>query len=88
MSDYGISIVRTAVPIIVGAIVAIGLRFGAQFDAAAIAPLVQAVVAAAYYVAVRALERRWPQLGALLGAAKCPAYSAATPARAPGDGVV
>jgi uncharacterized membrane protein (DUF441 family) len=72
--DYGVSLIRTIVPIVVGSIVAELARRGVDIDGAAVGQAVTAICIAAYYAAARALERRWPAAGWLLGQAKPPTY--------------
>lgn len=73
------SIVRTIVPIVVGAVVAVGARAGLDIDPGAATPLFDAVIMGAYYTAVRLAERRWPQVGILLGWAVTPEYTTTPP---------
>lgn len=82
MTDYGRSLIRTIVPLIVGGVVGWLASHGVKVDEATVLPLVDSTVAAAYYAAVRALEHRWPQVGWLLGAPGAPTYSAAAPSPA------
>lgn len=75
------SIVRTIVPIAVGYLAALLLRWGIGLDEAALAGLTEflgALFSAVYYVLVRAVEQRWPKVGVLLGWASTPdSYSPA-----------
>ena len=68
------SIVRTVVPIVVGALLAVAARAGFDLDAGLAAPLVDAVIMGGYYTAVRVAEQRWPLVGVLLGWAVSPTY--------------
>lgn len=77
------SIVRTVTPIVVGAtltlLIAIGVELPEDMETellAAIGLLITAIVQTVYYVVARLLERKFPQLGVLLGLPKTPdAYS-------------
>lgn len=87
-AGLGTSLVRTLVPIIVGPLVA---RFLPGFDPSDpnVLLVVSAVASYLYYVVVRVLELKAPQLGYLLGIAKPPVYSAAaSPSPAQGEDVV
>jgi len=75
MGDFGTSVIRTITPIVVGWIVLVGLKAGFNLDANDVAAAVYPVVAAAYYVIARALERRWPSFGWLLGSPRTPTYT-------------
>lgn len=77
MSDVLVSLIRTYVPIGVGAFIAWLVTLGVEVDATAQAGLVTgltAVITAAYYTLVRLLEKRFPWLGVLLGSTKQPEY--------------
>lgn len=74
------SLIRTLVPIIVGFLLSlpIATKLGVSSDEAT--QFITAVVTAAYYVIVRALEHYGnPNFGWLLGAAKAPTYPPAAP---------
>lgn len=81
MNDIITSIIRTIVPMIVGAIVAFfatkGITFDEQFRANMIGVL-QLIFSALYYITARALETKVPRLGWLLGSVKQPGYSEPT----------
>jgi hypothetical protein len=82
---YGRSLIRTIVPIAVGALVGWFATRGVKIDAATIIPVIDAAVAAIYYAAVRAAEQKWPKAGWMLGSPGAPSYapaggSGATPA--------
>jgi len=82
MPDIVVSAVRTFVPWLVGLIVT--ALTAAHIDVSAdariqITALVAFLVAAGYYLVVRALEKRWPRLGVLLGVPKPPTYGDALP---------
>ena len=74
MTDYSRSLIRTAVPLMVGALVGWLTSRGVKVDEATILPAVDSLVAALYYAGARALESRWPSLGWLLGAPGAPSY--------------
>lgn len=74
MSDLTPSIIRTAVPLIVGPLVTWLASKGVDIDGETLTVAVAAVVGFVYYVGVRLLERRWPALGVLLGSKKKPTY--------------
>lgn len=77
MSDYLLSLIRTYVPIAVGALISWLATMGLDIDSGAQTGLVVFLTALAqgvYYTAVRLLERKWPALGKLLGSAKTPTY--------------
>lgn len=73
-----ISIVRTYVPIGVGAVLAwVAIHFGFTVDEktqTTLVLLVTALLQAGYYLIVRALEAKWPRLGVLLGVPAKPHY--------------
>lgn len=83
---YGRSLIRTVVPIVVGALVGWLATRGVEVDASTIIPAVDGVVAALYYAGVRAAEQRWPAAGWLLGSPGAPSYgvSGASGQTAPG----
>lgn len=78
LHDYLISLIRTAVPVGIGAVLAwLASRAGIVLDDDSSAGLVAAAVGltvAAYYALVRALESRWPWFGLLLGKPATPVY--------------
>jgi hypothetical protein len=76
--DYVISLRRTVVPLLAGAIVSVAVRIGFHLDSADVVNVLTPLVTAVYYVVLRGLEKRWPWVGTLLGARKTPSY-------APGD---
>jgi uncharacterized membrane protein YcaP (DUF421 family) len=69
--DLAPSFVRTAVPLIVGPLIA---RYGFDADDPTVSVVISAVVSYVYYVIVRVLELKAPTLGYLLGIAKQPTY--------------
>ena len=83
LRDLLASIVRTAVPYGVGALLAwLGRKYGLVLseDASANAmALAGAVAGAAYYSLVRLVETKWPAVGVLLGWKVQPQYPAVTP---------
>lgn len=72
MSDTIVSLIRTWVPVAVGAVLAFLANRG--FDIEVNQNAVVAAVIAVYYAAARVLEKRWPVFGWLLGVPKEPAY--------------
>ncbi|MFC6883463.1 hypothetical protein [Actinomadura yumaensis] len=85
MNDRLISIVRTLVPKGVGALVGWLALVGIDVPDDTSAPLVAAltvflsfVAGSAYYIAVRAVEQKYPWVGALLGHTGNPGYGAAS----------
>lgn len=78
LNDTLISMIRTWVPIAVGALIAWFATVGLELDAETQTSLViglTGVVQAAYYGVVRFLENTYPQVGWLLGKAKAPNYT-------------
>jgi len=73
-----LSIIRTWVPVGVGAALTwLAANLGIVLDddmSSTAAVVATALVVAAYYALVRALESRWPWFGVLLGAARKPVY--------------
>ncbi|ABP54031.1 hypothetical protein [Salinispora tropica] len=87
-NDFLISIIRTAVPVAVGAVLAwlaseAGIVLDADSSAALTAGTVAAVVAV-YYALARALETRWPWLGVLLGRRAKPVYEVSRASKSEG----
>ena len=77
MSDAIVSLIRTYVPVAVGAFIAWLLSLGIDVDTETQAGLVVSMtglVVAAYYTLVRLLERKWPAVGVLLGVPRQPEY--------------
>jgi len=71
------SLIRTWVPLAVAWLVGFLASLGIQVDdgtQAALASAIGAIVAGAYYAAVRWAEQRWPWVGRFLGSAKQPTY--------------
>jgi hypothetical protein len=85
MSDYdtvktslGTSVVRTVVPLVVGAVVAGLAKANLHIDQTALEQLIGAVVATVYYGVVRLAEEHLsPAVGWFLGWAKAPRYTQA-----------
>lgn len=77
LSNQLIGLIRTWVPIAVGAVISwfatIGLNIDAETQAASVVALT-GVIQAAYYTVVRLLESKYPAVGWLLGSAKTPSY--------------
>lgn len=78
--DLLASLIRTIVPVIVGAIIAGLARAGLDLDPDQLTGVLEALVVGGYYTLVRALEARWPALGWFLGLPTQPTY------QRPGDG--
>lgn len=79
MNDLITSLIRTWTPIIVGQLAGFLTAQGLDVGVDAIAGLTAflgALFSAVYYLAVRLLERKFPQAGILLGSAKKVEYSA------------
>lgn len=78
MSDVITSLIRTYTPILVGSVISWlatrGLNIDESTSAAAVTALTGALIAV-YYTVVRLLERKFPQVGILLGSAKKPEYT-------------
>lgn len=73
MSDFIASLIRTWVPIAIGFLVSWGLLPTDLSDEAVLA--LSALIMGAYYLLARALERKWPVFGWLLGLPKTPTYT-------------
>lgn len=77
MSNYLVSLIRTVAPAVVGAFLSwlalhgLGIPAGERESITAAAT---ALAVIAYYALVRALERRWPKMGVLLGVPSAPDY--------------
>lgn len=83
MSDFGSSVVRTLVPVIVGAVISALLYLGVELDdgtKAALVTVTTGVVTGLWYVIFRFLETKFSdQWGWLLGLAKQPEYPSTPP---------
>lgn len=75
MTDIAISIIRTVVPALVGALVFALANLGIEVDAEGWTALLTSLFIGIYYAIARQLEGRFPQLGWLLGYPKQPTYS-------------
>ncbi|MET7363256.1 hypothetical protein ABZS76_33130 [Streptomyces sp. NPDC005562] len=72
------ALVRTVVPMIVGAVLSFLATYSVHVDTATEHALnlgLTGVLGATYYVVVYALESRWPALGFLLGSNARPMYA-------------
>ena len=77
VSSLRASVVRTAVPVIVGALVTLALKARVELDTGVVTQAVSTVVTVVYYAIVRTLETRvGPAFGWLLGIARVPQYPA------------
>lgn len=78
MNNFFTSLIRTYVPIGVGAVVSWltvrGVAVDPQ-DAASLAVALTGIVSAGYYLVVRLFEKKFPQVGWLLGQAKVVKYT-------------
>ena len=78
MHDQIISLIRTYVPVAVGAFLTyLAVRFGVVVPedvSTGLTTGLVGLVSALYYAVARALEQRWPWLGWLLGVPKQPTY--------------
>lgn len=77
MTDFVISLIRTWVPIGVGAFLAWLFEFGLDLYSVEgeLTVAITGVLAAVYYFAVRVAAEKWPAVGVLLGYNKAPAYN-------------
>ncbi len=77
MTDFVTSLVRTYVPIVVGSVVAWLATKGINLDkdaAEGLTVFLGALFSGVYYLVARLLEKKWPELGMLLGKAVTPKY--------------
>lgn len=77
MSDYVTSLIRTYVPVVVGAVLTWLVTRGVAIDdvtSGAIIVALQGLLTGLYYTIARQLEARFPQFGWLLGVPKTPSY--------------
>lgn len=77
MNNFVTSLIRTYVPIGVGAMASYLLSQGLELDASAQLGLITfltAILQGVYYLVARILERRFPQLSFLLGSSAQPKY--------------
>lgn len=70
--DILISLRRTFVPIVVGAIT--GTWIGADLDVQALTAVISGVISSVYYLFWRVIETKVPGAGFFLGARKVPIY--------------
>lgn len=77
VNELAVSIIRTYVPIAVGAALAwLATTLGVvDLDVGAAQGLAVSIATAAYYLAARLAERRWPEAGVLLGHRTQPSYA-------------
>ena len=77
MNQLVISLIRTYVPLAVGAALAwLSTELGiVDLDVQGAQALGVAIVTGLYYLVARLLERRWPEAGALLGHRSQPDYT-------------
>jgi hypothetical protein len=80
MTDYGRSLIRTIVPLLVGSLVAWLATRGVSVDQALILPAADALFTGVYYGIVRWLETKSPKAGWLLGIPGAPSYAISSPA--------
>ena len=92
LGSLAVSLFRTYVPLVVGAVVAVGAAIGLDVDSEPVLAVLATVASAVYYTAVRWLEEKVsPTLGYLLGIAEKPIYVrqeavTSTPTAVPGEG--
>jgi hypothetical protein len=70
------SLIRTYVPIVIGALISWLITLGVEIDDSVQAGLVTALTGlliAVYYTLIRLLEKKWPALSILLGSSQIPA---------------
>jgi hypothetical protein len=77
VNNFLVSLIRTAVPVVVGWLAVQALKVGIELDPGATEGFIYPLVITAYYTAARALEKKWPALGYLLGIPKEPNYPTA-----------
>lgn len=78
MSDAITGLIRTWVPVGVGAFISWLLTLGVELDANTEAGLITsltALVIAVYYTVAFLLSKKWPVFGVLLGSTKQPSYA-------------
>lgn len=75
MNPFAASLIRTIVPIVAGAVISWLALVNLDIDTegqAALASLLTAALTGAYYLVIRIIETKVPQVGWLLGLAKTP----------------
>lgn len=78
MGDFVTSLIRTYVPILVGQVAAWLALKGVQLDEQTVVAATAALgglLSAVYYLVVRLIEQKFPQIGVLLGSTKKPEYT-------------
>lgn len=78
MGDFVTSLIRTYVPILVGQVAAWLALKGVQLDDQTVVAATAALgglLSAVYYLVVRLIEQKFPQIGVLLGSTKKPEYT-------------
>ena len=79
LSNYVTSVIRTVVPVVVGAVIAVLAKKGINVDEAEVSSWLIPTVISAYYSVARLAEIRFPRLGWLLGVPKAPGYAPGSP---------
>lgn len=83
MNNFLTSLIRTYVPILVGSVISfLVVNYGLVVDENVTIQLVTGLtgfIIAGYYLLARLLERKFPQLGILLGSTAKPVYVEPTP---------
>lgn len=75
MNDQIVSLIRTVVPAIVGALcVKASMMLGVDIDGATAGAFAATLCTSVYYAVVRYVERKVPAAGVLLGVRKTPTY--------------
>lgn len=77
MNNFVTSLIRTWSPVVVGVIVTYFARKGFTFDdqfSTNLLLAIQGLLSGLYYLVVRLLEKKFPQVGVLLGVAAKPKY--------------
>lgn len=86
MNPFAASLIRTIVPVVVGSILGLFARIGLNIDVEgqqALSTLIDSAFIGGYYIVVRLIETKVPQVGWLLGLAKTPdSYTAGPQHRA------
>ena len=84
MTDYGRSLIRTIVPLLVGSLVAWLATRDIDVDQALILPAADAIITAVYYGVVRFVETKVAKAGWLLGVPGAPSYAPVASVAPPG----